>query len=198
MKKSLVVLLALATVFAILPVANATEIGVVGSLDVTGHQNPWTATQIQFNNLSANGSAAGTSDNITALFGENNIPTTIEFTPIVYSSTGSEVFLTGSEGGDSYTFTLVGPVTLDDESSHVMDFEGVGILTVTGYAPTEADIYFSANDVTGHAGSTGTSSWSATIDAEGVVAPEPGSLVLFGTGLIGFAGLLRRKYMVSR
>jgi hypothetical protein len=28
--------------------------------------------------------------------------------------------------------------------------------------------------------------------------PEPGTLTLFGTGLLGLAGMLRRKYMLSR
>jgi hypothetical protein len=30
------------------------------------------------------------------------------------------------------------------------------------------------------------------------ITPEPGTLTLFGTGLLGLAGMLRRKFMQAR
>jgi hypothetical protein len=149
--------------------------------------------------------AAGTADDVVAVFDGDNIATTIEISSLLFTSTSSELMLVGTDTtvgspyyGNSFTFILTGPVTVASDNTHYLEFTGEGILTMTGYYATNATFTFSANDNNLHNGTTGTSAFAMTITAEGEYAPEPSSLIMFGTGLLGLAGMLRYKFTHSR
>jgi hypothetical protein len=92
------------------------------------------------------------------------------------------------------TFTITGPINVSLDNGDFLDISGTGILTLTGYAPTEATFSFDSTDSSSSYGTTGSSTFGIDITATGVSAtPEPSSLLLFGSGLLGFAGMLRRK-----
>lgn len=73
------------------------------------------------------------------------------------------------------------------QSLNQLDILGTGTLHLAGFLDTPGTFFFS-NQGTG----TGTFTFSAT-DAAVPAVPEPGSLVLLGTGLLGFAAVVRRR-----
>jgi PEP-CTERM motif-containing protein len=151
-----------------------------------------------------------------------NVGTTLEFSPSdIVVATGSETgsFLTILSNGEPLTngtanfgssayvpgsaFFAIGTdpgaliVTLESLNlttvGSTLDFSGVANLSTTGFANTLADYSFSTP-------SSGVSQFTATFIAEAApsAVPEPSSLALFGSGVLGLIGTGVRKFRSAR
>jgi len=110
----------------------------------------------------------------------------------------------GTAGNTGIGLTLVGnargyrTIIVMPETQSILRLKGTGnfqVVIVAYNKGTKINDVVITEDATDGSASTYV---SAATNLNITPSPEPGSLVLFGTGLIGFAGLLRRKYMVSR
>ena len=111
-----------------------------------------------------------------------------------------------TEGGETFAFDLTGYTAsyVTDGSlgcttgSTCLIVTGTGFFTGTGvvnYTDTPSSFLFTSQYVTGQPVGTATS-FSASASIVPSAVPEPASLALFGTGLLGVVGIARRKFSV--
>jgi hypothetical protein len=189
MKKFSVALIALAIVLAIAPVAKADSInlatvGAVGS----------GAASFDLNFSLSGGVVQTASGYVT--FNPGAGSTTVAITGLVTGVSFAQQYglsNPGNTGGYDQQLSLTFPYL--DSLGLALTLAGGDQLKIWVY-PTSGDTATLRVQDVDPAGDQNTYHESATDLI--TYTPEPGSLVLFGTGLIGFAGLLRRKYMVSR
>lgn len=186
-------------------VAHATPIS--GTLSIDGNDtyttNPGTitfSTAVINGGPGANtGTFSGLTDgNAAALFpgfsgalpyspGQNAVPPSIS--PVLAVST-TENNITYDFYMTDYNAMLVGPNAVGCEVGTCLDITGDGFFTETGYTNSPGSFTFTTQMTPGQTATT----FSASAIASPV--PEPASLVLVGSSLLGFAGLARRKFNV--
>ncbi len=92
-------------------------------------------------------------------------------------------------GAVDFTISSLTEVTSASNLSNFAIFTGTGMVTsnVAGFSSAPASLTFSTQG-------SGDTTFSATVDTISAV-PEPSTLAMLGTGLIGIAGIAKRRFL---
>jgi hypothetical protein len=201
MLKHLVVLTVLA--FSTAAVAHADQI--TGFVNANG-TDQFTSNTIQFGDATVQGAIGGTfatylSDGDAVNFLSGVLPYT-QGGPITAPPNTTILTITG--GGETFSFLMgsyyasYGALPGCVQGGTCLNITGIGTFTGTGlvsYDATPGQFNFTSQYAPGQDVGTMTT-FSVSSSASASPVPEPASLALFGTGLLGFVGVVRRKLSV--
>jgi len=105
---------------------------------------------------------------------------------------GTEI-ASSTEAGKTVSYDLLSATY--SIGSGGLTIDGVGTLNETGYAPTLADFTLTTQNGGQDINDVSFSATTIIAPSPDISTPEPASMVLFGTGLLGMAGVLRRKLL---
>jgi hypothetical protein len=189
MLKTLVVLAALA--FGSFATANADPIS--GQLNIASSTTGFDAFDSVGDILfSGTGTIATSSTGGFSTWGGSSVQ--LFNTNIFTQSAGSEILGGTTLGGLTFSLDLTAlspdngysPEVFVPGGFNITD-AGTGVLNVTGYGPTNVSYDLTTQGV------PGTEDTFSELVITAAPTPEPASLALFGTGLLGIVGIARRK-----